>query len=159
MYDIDKTPLGWSLDVFMHEESLSLGFSDSALPNPLHHSHISPLWSLPSPFTKYYIDAPINNLKICDANMDLGHKNNMFSMLGGNFDGYVSRCCFRGYDPPINLYCARVEGLYKKIIWTAFFNTCYDYSKAFNKIKRILIVVFGVTLVIASCLVFSKLWS
>jgi len=39
-----------------------------------------------------------------------------------------------------------------------FFNPSYDFSKAFAKLKTILIL-FGVILFIASYLVFSKLWS
>ena len=39
-----------------------------------------------------------------------------------------------------------------------FFNASYDFSKAFAKVKRIL-VIFGMILVIAFYLVFSRLWS
>jgi len=38
-------------------------------------------------------------------------------------------------------------------MWTTFTNLFYDYSKAFDKVKRIL-VVFGVILVIAPYLIF-----
>ena len=41
---------------------------------------------------------------------------------------------------------------------TIFFNPSYDFSKTFDKVKRILII-FGVILIIAFYLVFSELWS
>jgi len=41
MHDLDETPLEGSRDVFMHEESPSLGFNDSVISNPLDHSHVS----------------------------------------------------------------------------------------------------------------------
>jgi len=44
MYDLDKAPSEESCDVFMHEESPSLGFD--VLPYPLDHSHDSPSYSL-----------------------------------------------------------------------------------------------------------------
>jgi len=46
----------------------------------------------------------------------------------------------------------------KKIIWTTLFNPSYDFSKAIDRVKRML-NVFGTILVIASYLVFSKFWS
>jgi len=70
VYDPDKPPLEGSRDVFVHEESPSLGFNDSVLPNPLDHSHASPLCSLSSPSPEHYIDAPVDNIMICDANMN-----------------------------------------------------------------------------------------
>ena len=157
VHDLDETPLEGSRDVFMHEESPSLG-CNNVLPNPLDHSHVSPICSLPSPSTKYYIDAPISNPMIFDANVDLGYEDNMFSMLGGNVDDYVSLGYFRGYDPSIDPYCVCLEDLSRKITWTTFFNPSYDFSKAIDKVKRIL-HVFVVVFVIASYLLFSKLWS
>ena len=61
MHDPYESPLEGSRDMFMHKESPSLGFDDSVISNPLDHSHVSPMWSLPSPSPKYYLDEPINN--------------------------------------------------------------------------------------------------
>ena len=47
-----EIPFEGSYDVFKHEESPSLGCS-SVLPNPLDHSHASPLCLSPSPSPEY----------------------------------------------------------------------------------------------------------
>ena len=83
------------------------------------------------------IDIPI----IFDANVDLGYEDNVFDVLVGSIDDYVSLRCFRGYDPSIDLYCVRLEDLPRKIISTTFFNPSYDYSKAFDEVQRILVVL------------------
>jgi len=66
----------------MHEESPSL-VCNNVLPNPLDHSHVSPMCSLSSVSPECSIDAPIDNPKICDSKVDLGHAGKMFNMLGG----------------------------------------------------------------------------
>jgi len=76
--------------VFMHEESPSLGFDDSAIPNPLDHFHVSPICSLSSSSPKYFNDMPIKTPMIFDANIDLGYEVNMFNMLGGNAKNFLS---------------------------------------------------------------------
>ena len=95
---------------------------------------------------------------ICDVDMDLGYENNMFRMLGGNVDDYVFLGYFRGFDPSIDSYCVCLENFPKKVMLPTFFNPSYDFSKAFDDVKGILIA-FGVILFVASCLVFSKLSS
>jgi len=136
---------------------VSLG-CNNVLPHPLDYSSISPICSLPSPSPKYSIDTPIENLLIFDSNVDLGHVDNMFSMIGGSLDNYVPLGHFSGYDPFIDPYCACLEDLPKKVMWTTFFNPSYDLSMVFAKVMRMLIL-FGVTFVIASYLLFSELWS
>ena len=79
----------------------------------------------------------------------------MLSMLGGSLENYVSLSYFRGYDPSI---CVCLEDIPRTVMWTTIFNHSYDFSMGFDKVKRIL-TLFGVILVIASYLVFSKLWS
>ena len=76
--------------MFVHDDFPSLGFDDRILPNPLNHLPASPLCSLPSLLPEYNMDVPIDNPMICDATMDLGYGDNIFYMLGGNVDGYVS---------------------------------------------------------------------
>ena len=85
----------------MHEESTSHG-CDYVLPDPLDHSHVSPICSLPSPSPKYFIDMPIENPMIFDSNVDLGHVDNMFSMLGGSLNNYMPMGCFSVYNPSID---------------------------------------------------------
>jgi len=139
VHDLVEIPLEGSCDVFKHEKSPSLGCQGDLL-NPLDHSHASPLCSQPSPSLEYYIDVPSGNRMICGAVMDLGHEN-MFSMLVWNVDDYVFLGCFRGYDPFIGTYCVCLEDLPKKVMLTIFFNPSYDFSEAFDKIRRILMVI------------------
>jgi len=152
--DLVETTLEGSRDVFMHEESPSPG-CNNVLPNPLDHSHVC---SLPSQSPQYYLDEPINNFLMCDANVSLGFVNNMFSILSGNVDDYVSLGCFRGHDPSIDPDYACLKDMPKKVMWTMLFTASYDFCKAINKVKRIL-VLFGVISVIGSYLLFSKFWS
>jgi len=60
------------------------------------------------------------------------------------------------YDPSVDLYYVCLEDLPRKVMWTAIFNSSYDFSIGFDNIKRIR-VVFGMILVIATYLAFSKL--
>jgi len=76
-----ETPLERSSDVFMREGFLSLG-CNNVLSNPLDHSHVSPICSLPAPSPKYHIDMPIENPMIFYANSDLGYEDSAFNMLG-----------------------------------------------------------------------------
>jgi len=69
--------------VFMHEDSHSLSLDNSVLHNPLHHSHASPLCSLPSHSTKYYTNMPIGNPMIYGANIHFGYEDNTFISLVG----------------------------------------------------------------------------
>ena len=102
--------------MFMHEESPSLGFDDCVFPNCLDHSHVSHMYLQPSPSPKYDIVEPVDNPKICDSNVDLGHEDNMFNMLGGNAHYYVSLGYLRGYDPSIDPYCVCLGDLPSKIM-------------------------------------------
>jgi len=69
--------------VFEHKDFPSPGYK-IVLSNPLDHSDASPLYPLPSQSLEYYLDEPINNFLIYDANIDLVYDKNMFNMLGGN---------------------------------------------------------------------------
>jgi len=105
LHDLVEMPLEGSRDVFMHEEFPSLGFDNNVIPNPFYHFHVSPICSLPSISSEYSLDVPNDNPMICDANVDLGYEDYIFSMLGGNIQDYVSLCYLRGYDPSIDTYC------------------------------------------------------
>ena len=142
----------------MHEKSPNLGFDDSVIPNSLDHSHVSPTCSLPSSSTKYYIDSPIENPMIFDANVDLDYEVNMFNILGGNANSFVSLGCFIGFNASLDPYNMYLEDLPRKITWTTFFNPSYDLCKAIYKVEKILNVL-EMILVITSCLSFFELWS
>jgi len=114
VHDLVETLLEGRTAVFMHEEFTSLG-CNNVLPNPLDHSHASPLCSLPSPSSKYYIYMPIDYHMICDANVDLDCEDNVFGVLSGSVDNFVSLGYLRGYDPSIDLYC--LGDLPKKTMW------------------------------------------
>jgi len=146
VHNLDKTPLEGSRDVFMHEESPSLGFDDSVILNPLDHSYVSPMCSLLSPSPKYYIDMPVENPMIVDANVDLGYEVNMFDMLGGNINNFVSLDCFSGFNASFDPYYIYLEDLPRKITWTTLFNHSYDFSMAIDKVKRIPILFAVVSL-------------
>jgi len=68
--------------VFVPKDFPILGFDDRVLPNPLDHSHASPIYSLPSLTPKYYINVPISTPMICDATMNLGYEDNLFNIFG-----------------------------------------------------------------------------
>ena len=46
---------------------------------------------------------PIDNLEICDFNVDMGHENNLFNVLGGNNDNFESLGYLSGYDVALDL--------------------------------------------------------
>jgi len=134
--------------VLVHEESPSSIFDNNILPNPLEHSYVLPIPSLPSSSPEYDIVEPIDNFMICNANSDLGHEDTEFNVLGGNVDDYLSLDCFRRYNPCIDPYCVWLGDMLRKIRWTTFFNPSYDFSNAIDKDKRIL-AVFGVIFLFA----------
>jgi len=109
VHDLDETSLEESHDVLIHEESPSRGFDDCVFLNPLDHTHVSPMCSLPSPSPEYDIVELIDNSTICNANNDLGYEDNMFSMLGGNFDDFVSLGCSSRFNASIDPYCICLE--------------------------------------------------
>jgi len=142
VHDLGEIPLEGSCDVFIHKESPSLGFDDSVISNPLDHSYVSPMCSLPSPSPEYYIDTPIENPMIFYTNVDLDYEVNMFNMLGGNANNFVSLGCFSGFNVSLDPYYMYPEDFPRKITWATFFDPSYDFSIAIDKVKRIPIL-FG----------------
>ena len=53
---------------------------------------------------------------ICDANNDLGYKDNMFSMLGGNVDKFMSLGYFSGYNAFLDPYFMYLMDAPRKIL-------------------------------------------
>jgi len=78
-------------------------------------------------------------------------------VLGGNVDDYLPLDYFREYDSSIDPYYVCLGDLPRKVMWTTFFDCSYDFCKAIDKVIRIL-NVFDVVFIIASYLLFSKLW-
>ena len=89
MHNLVSTPLEGCRYECVHVESSSLCFN-YAFSSPLDHCHVSPMCSLPFLSLEYYIDIPIDKAKISDPNVDLGYKDKMFNMFGGNVDNFVS---------------------------------------------------------------------
>jgi len=135
VYDLVKTSLEGSRDVFLHEESPSIGSDDSVIPNLLDHFHASPICSLSPPSPEYYTDTPIENPLIFDANVDLGYAVNIINMLGGNANNFVFLGCFSGFNASLDPYYMYLEDLPRKITWTTFFNPSFDFLWPLIKLR------------------------
>ena len=86
--------------------------------DPLDTPYASPLCSLPSPFPEYH------------------------NMLHGDvFDCIESLGIFRGYNPSLNPYSLYLESMPLKIMLITAFNFFTDFSKAFDKFKRALMII------------------
>ena len=59
------------------------------------------MFSQPSFSLELDFDVPIDNFEICDSNVDLGHEDNMFHMLGRNVDQFESLVTLVGMMPPL----------------------------------------------------------
>jgi len=53
---------------------------------------------------EYYFDVPIDNLLICDANVDFGHDDNSFDVLDGNVDNFLFLSYLSGYNGSLGPY-------------------------------------------------------
>jgi len=84
-HNLVDTHLEGCQDVFIHEGCPNLA-CENVFPSPLEHSHVSTFWSHPSFSPEYTYDVPIDNFDICDSNVDMDYMDNMFHMLGGNFE-------------------------------------------------------------------------
>jgi len=92
---------------------------------------------------------PIDNFEICDPNVDLGHEDNMFHVLGGNVDHFESLGNFSGYDAILNPYCMNLVDTLRKIMWTPFFTFSFDFSMAFA-LLMITLIFLGMFIVVLS---------
>jgi len=99
----------------MPKDSSSLG-CENVLPNPLDQSHISTMCSQPLFSPESYFDVPIDNPIICDSNVDNGYENNMFNMIDGNVDMFISLDYFYRYDFSLAPYCIYLEDRPRKIL-------------------------------------------
>jgi len=115
-HNLVSTPLEGCRDVFLHEGSPSLTH-DNVIPSPLEHSHASSLCSQPSSSSpELDLDVPNDILKLCEYNIDLGPKNNMFNLLGGNVENFESLGSLCGYDATFDQYCIDIEDKPRKIM-------------------------------------------
>jgi len=137
-HDLVDTPLEGCHDVFVHEESPSLG-SNHVLPSPLEHSHVSTFCSQCSLSPKYTIDVPIDNFELCVSNVDLGNMNNVLNVHGGNVETFESLGIFSGYDAALDPYCICLVDKPRKIMWHTFFDYSFNFSLAFSLMKRALV--------------------
>jgi len=150
VHNLVETPLEELCDVFVHEESSTLG-SNHFLPNPLDHSHVSPMCSRLSFSPEFNCEMPINNFMICDSNVDLHYEDNTFDMLGGKVDNFLSLNYCSGHDASLDPFCIYLVDKPNKIMWNTFFDFSFDFSMAFSLLKRVLTFLAMITLVFSYC--------
>ena len=127
VHNLVYTPLEGCRDLFVHEGSSSLSF-ENVIPNPLEHAHVSSISSPPSSsFPEYAFDVPSDNSEICESNVDMGHEEYMFNVLGGNVYSLKSLGYFRGYDAALYPHCINLVDVPRKILWNNFFSFSYDF--------------------------------
>jgi len=148
VHNLVDTPLQGCSDMFMHERSPSLG-SNYVIPNPLEQFHDSIMCSQPSFSPELDLDVPNDIFMLCESNVDLGHENHMFNVLGGNLENFESLGSLCGYDAALDQYCIDLEDISRKIMWNTIFGFSFDFSMAFTFIKRALIY-FALTLCMLS---------
>ena len=56
---------------------------------------------------------------------------------------FDSLCTFRGYDPIFDHYSLYIENKYEKIMLTIAFNYSPNFSKAFDKFRRVFTTIIG----------------
>ena len=116
----------------MHAGSSSLTY-DNVFPKSLEPYHVSTFSSQPSSSSpKYAVDVPIDNCEICESNVEMGHEDHMFSVLGGNNETFESLGYLSGYDAALDPYCTYLVDVPRKIMWHTFFNFSFDFSMAFT---------------------------
>jgi len=133
-HDLARTPLEGHYDVFVHEESSSVG-SNYVIPNPIEHSHVSITRSQPSFSANYSVVVPNGISKLCDFKVDLGRENNMSIMLRGNVENFGCLGYFSGYDATRDPYWTYLEDKPEKIMWCTFFDFSFDFSMAFGLLQ------------------------
>jgi len=87
------------------------------------------------------MDTNTHNIKdtdpICNEPLDLTPiLSPLLPMTPSNLHAYhVSVGDIRGYNPSFDPYCAYLEDMPRKIIWSTFFNHIFDFSMAFDEFK------------------------
>jgi len=139
VHNLVYTPLEGCRDIFFHEGSSSLTY-ENVLPNPLEHAHVYTFSSPPSSSSlEYAYDVPNDISEISDSNADLGNKDPVPNLLGGNNENVESLGSLCGYDAALDPYCIDLVDLPSKIMWNTIFDFSFDFSMAFDLLKRALI--------------------
>ena len=139
-HNLVYTPLEGCHDIFAHEGFPSL-ICDDAIPSSLERFHVSPMLSQSSSSSpKLAFEVPISISKICDANVDLGNEDHMLNLLDGNVENYESLGSLCGYDATLDPYCINLQDKPRKIMWNTIFDFYFDFSMAFDLLKRALIL-------------------
>jgi len=128
MHNLVDTLLEGCREVFVHERSPSLAYYN-IIPNSLEHSLVSTLCSPPSLSSpELDLDVPNDISMFCDFNVDMGYENNMFNMLGGNVENFVSLGYLCGYNAALDQYYIHLEDKRRKIMW----NNIFDFLLTFQ---------------------------
>jgi len=131
-HNLVSTPLEGCRDLFVHGGSSSLSY-ENVLPNPLEHARVSIVSSPPSSSSpELAFEVPIDISKICESNVDVGNKNHMLNLLGGNVENFESLGFLCGYDAALDRYCIDLVDLPRKIMWNTFITFSFDFSMAFT---------------------------
>ena len=77
-------------------------------------------------------EVPIDISKICESNVDVGNKDHMLNLLGGNVENFESLGSLCGYDAALDPYCIDLVDLPMKIMWNTFVTFSFDFSMAFT---------------------------
>jgi len=72
------------------------------------------------------------------VNNDLGYGDNMFNLLGGNVDNFISLGYFSWYNASLEQCCMYLVDTPRKIMWDTFFDFSFDFAMAFGLLKRAL---------------------
>jgi len=73
---------------------------------------------------------PVDNLEICDSNVEMGNEDNVLNKLGGNVEKFESLGYLSGYDAALDPYCIYIVDKPRKILWNTFFTFSFDFSLA-----------------------------
>jgi len=95
-------------------------------PDHVDMPHVSPLPSIPSPSLE------------CHSLITIDYHD---VLKGKVYDCIRSLGTFEGYDPPFDLFYDYLVDMPRKIIWTAFFDHSFDFSKAYDTIMRALTII------------------
>ena len=57
---------------------------------------------------------------------------------------------FGGYNPSFDPFHAYLVKFPRKLMWTTFFNHSFDFSKAFDKVKRALDIIDTIVLLFSN---------
>ena len=124
--DLDATFVGRSYEDAEVIVPTSPNLVDHTSPNHLDTFHAFPTYSLPSPSPECY-------------NMSLVEYRDMLE--GNEIDCVESLSTFRGYDPSLDPYSLYLGNMPVKIIYTIVCDHLHNFSKDFDKLRRVLTII------------------